>query len=71
MTTQKKMYQPDNESDRNTPFIIDYEMRKTDCTFMNMYNSTKTTNKRGQQSYGVVQLDFEDFYTLMKLKIQF
>lgn len=72
-TVKKRKYDPDVDVNSHRPFIIDYEMRKSDCGFMNMYNTSSSAgqNKRGQQTFGIVQLDFEDFYTLMRLKIQY
>ena len=55
-------------------------MRQDECHFLNIYgalkssNSGKATNQtqfgRGIK-FGIVQLDFDDFYRLMQLKIQY
>jgi hypothetical protein len=52
------------------------EMRRSDCQFLNTYNnesvlrSIPATSSRGL-TFGIVQLDFDDFFFLMQLKIQY
>lgn len=72
-TTAKKRYAPDSQNfpdDMTT--IIDLEMRNTECSFLNRYNTvTGKTGRGAATTFGVVQLDFEDFYQLMMLKIEY
>ncbi len=51
-------------------------MRRNDCQFLNNYNddsvlrSIPSNSSRGL-TFGIVQLDFDDFFYLMQLKIQY
>jgi hypothetical protein len=51
---KKKKYVPDSVVD-SRPFVIDTEMRRSDCTLFNTYNSvTSNSNSRGNCSGGTI-----------------
>lgn len=81
----KRRYIPDEMfSNKNSVLVneLDTDMRRREQSFINDYNSESLINERillpnGSADhsngffYGVVYLDFKDFYDLMKLKIEF
>ena len=56
-----------DENQEPSTFQIDMEMRRSDCQFLNQYN-VEQKSSRGL-TFGIVQLDFDDFFYLMQLKI--
>jgi hypothetical protein len=76
VSKQKRKYQPLSKDNQEPSIIIDMEMRKDECQFLNIYgalaksSAAQTTDSRAIK-FGIVQLDFDDFYRLMQLKIQY
>lgn len=66
-----------DENEQPSAFQIDMEMRRSDCQFLNTYNNDSAVlrsipqNSSRGLTFGIVQLDFDDFFYLMQLKIQY